>query len=184
MKKNQLKEVISLIWLARGRMLESVTSWTDEQISFKPTDGAWSAGEILEHLHVVEFKTLQQIWRLKEETENQSLSQIVHANKDRSFYELISGLDKSLMVQAPSFWLPTGKSSASFWIEALKSNQLVIEKLPLLLRDVDAESIVFPHFLFGSLDVMQWLSFFPFHFDRHIAQIERLRQRAGFPQDA
>ena len=62
MKMNQLKDVINLIWIARGRMLESVMTWTEEQVSFKPSDGAWSASEIFEHLHVVEFKTLQQIW--------------------------------------------------------------------------------------------------------------------------
>ena len=181
MKQQRLEEVINMTCLARERVLESVTNWTEEQLSFKPDEETWTVSEILEHLHMVEFMTLQQIWALPEDRETYRSVPMMQNNKPGSFFDLVSGLDEAFTVKAPEYWCPQGKTSGLLWLEALKSNQVVIEKLPLVLDDELASRIVLPHFLFGPLDAMQWLEFFPFHLDRHVKQIARLRQRKDFP---
>lgn len=180
-RPHSLEEVINLAWLARERVFESVASWTEDQLSFKPEDGAWTVSEIFEHLHIVEFMTLQQIWGVPEERATRRLVPITQTDKPLSFFELVSGLNEDFKVKAPAFWWPQGKTSGLLWLEALKSNQRVIEKLPSFLDDELASRIVLPHFLFGPLNAMQWLEFFPFHLDRHVKQIARLRQSEDFP---
>ncbi|WP_047495466.1 DinB family protein [Terriglobus sp. TAA 43] len=181
MKQHRLEEVIHLTWPARERVFEIVANWTEDQLSFRPDDGGWTVGEILEHLHLVEFMTLQRIWGSPEERETHRSIPMMQTDKPRSFSELVRDPNEALKVKAPVVWWPQGKSSGLFWLEALKSNQLLIEKLPLVLDDELASRIVSPHFLFGPLNALQWLEFLPFHLDRHVKQIARLEQREDFP---
>jgi hypothetical protein len=50
-----------------------------------------------------------------------------------------------------------------------------------VLDGLDAESVVFPHFLSGPLDAGQRIHFLRFHIERHRRQIAALMTGPGFP---
>jgi hypothetical protein len=57
----------------------------------------------------------------------------------------------------------------------------VLTELTAALDGLPLEDVLFPHFLSGPLDARQRLEFLRFHMERHIAQIESIRNHQLYP---
>jgi hypothetical protein len=179
----KINQGINCISFARARIVETMNDWNLEQGAFKPCPGSWSASEIVEHLYWSEFRILNTIWRLKEECTwiGPPFPTSPHQNHGRSVDELTEPF-REQKLQAPTLVAPTVGGPFTFWINALKASETVLERLPSVVDGAVLERIVFPHFAVGPLDGMQWLGFISFHMDRHRQQIARLKEMEGFPR--
>jgi len=169
-----IPEAIASIVQARTRIIEKARSLSVEETSFKPTPSVWCASEILEHVYICELWVLAHIWSLAEAATLQSEPTMEYANQSDTFEAIIRPFGVQRF-RAPAPLVPSGIGNARFWVEALRANQEIIDALPQLFLKANPQKIVFPHFVVGPLNAMQWLGFLPYHLDRHRVQIERLR---------
>jgi hypothetical protein len=179
--RKRLADSISKAREARIRVIQTVANWSVQQAMFKPSPEGWCASEILEHLYLSEFNLNNHIWKAWDGWRRREPVWVgEHTNQGRPILEILgphaNGKYAAPLLEEPKFGGPL-----RFWMEALGSCQIQLERLALLLGEIDLELLVFPHFVVGPLDSTQWLEFLPFHIDRHRRQIERLKQSEEFP---
>lgn len=170
---DQIQAATICVAQARTRMIDRVRSLSVERTSFKPDPDRWCASEILEHVYSWEIEVLAHICSLGDAFCSSADLAPELPNQDQAFETIIRPF-AHLKHKSPEELVPSGIGNAKFWMEALRANQEIVDALPQLLLDEDPKKIVFPHFLVGPLNAMQWLGFLQFHMDRHCMQIERL----------
>lgn len=77
--------------------------------------------------------------------------------------------------EAPERVRPTGLSLADS-LARLKESRAALHSLRPRVERADGRALRFPHPAWGPLDLYQWLLFVGAHEDRHLAQIEALKQ--------
>jgi hypothetical protein len=81
---------------------------------------------------------------------------------------------------APALCSPMLGGPLAYWKEAFALCERLLEALHPALEGLDVENVIYPHFISGPLDLGQRLEFRRFHMDRHLGQIERVKQTPGF----
>lgn len=176
-----VEKLISAVSTARQQVLDATRSLSSEQGTFKPSSERWSVAENLEHLVLAEQTGVIFIWEAAE-----------GYKKGQFFWEGPStnaGLTIEQVIERT--WNPKEKAPESatpwlggpvqYWIAALEACQPVLEKLGEELETLPLSEIIYPHFLSGPLDAGQRLEFLRFHLERHLKQIEALKQEPDFP---
>jgi hypothetical protein len=69
---------------------------------------------------------------------------------------------------------PTGNVKAADSLKILQDVQTELQKLRPNLETVDPTLVRFPHWIFGPLDLAQWLAFVGVHEERHLGQISAI----------
>ena len=75
---------------------------------------------------------------------------------------------------------PTGNFSVADSFKALQDVQTEILNLHPRLASVDPTIVRFPHWIFGPLDLAQWLAFVGIHEERHLVQIQEIMASEEF----
>jgi hypothetical protein len=167
---------------ARMRYLSSLRTLTSEQGSFKPTPEVWSAAEITEHLVHAEYGGINGIWKALEGVRSgDPLWKGENVNKGLNIEQIIERTWKP-KEEVPAGAGPRLGGPLSFWVVALESCQLLLEQIAKELAHEDLEDVVYPHPISGPLDAHQRFEFLRFHMDRHLSQVERLKEHAHFPE--
>ncbi len=170
---HHIPEAIGSIVQARARIIEKACCLSADETLFKPDPSVWCVSEILEHVYLCEMWVLADIWSRAEADSVRSEPEIESADQGDTFEAIIRPFDAQ-KIKAPEPLIPSGTGNARFWVEALRANQEIVDALPQLFSETDPRKIVFPHFIVGPLNVIQWLEFLPYHLDRHRVQIEGL----------
>lgn len=181
---SEVEKLISQAKAARRRVVNAAQSLSAEQGAFKPSPQRWSVAEVLEHLVLAEHLGINLVWKAAD-----------GFRKGISFWEGESsnrGLSIERVVEKT--WKPKEKAPQSatpqlggplhYWVAALDACQPVLERLGKELESLNLSEIIYPHFLSGPLDARQRLDFLRFHLDRHLKQIEALKQEPGFPSSS
>jgi DinB superfamily len=173
---DQINRAIDSVRLEREKIVASMADWDVNQASQRHAPDRWSPAEILEHLCKSEHLSLNILWKLVEDSKNGMLKETVtQSNRGRSVEEIAqpykAAKHKTIQPLEPDLGGPY-----TFWVESLQANQALIEKVPALLDGVNPHAIIFPHFVIGTLDAYQWLTFTAFHLDRHRHQIDAQRR--------
>ncbi|MGG0657852.1 DinB family protein [Rummeliibacillus pycnus] len=152
---------------AREALLKSVSGLSDEQLNKEVEEGKWTIAQVLEHLYLLEVDATRVIQEtLLNNENNPTKSKPVHLAVDRSH-----------KVKAIEEWVP---SNAYQTLENLKQkltnsrDALVKSIQEVSEEDLDQKSL--PHPAFGSLSINQWVSFIGYHEQRHIGQIEEIKE--------
>ncbi len=165
----------------RNRLIEVVEGLSDEQSNYKIRPDVWSVNEKLEHLVLAEVSGVSKIWSAAEGVRKGKPVWVgVHTNQGRSIEEIIARTWKPKET-APPIATPHIGGPLSYWLEYVKTYQLLLDKLEGVLDGLDPETVVFPHFLSGPLDAGQRLQFLRFHIVRHRDQITEMMADANFP---
>lgn len=151
----------------REAIWESVNGLTDDQLNQVVEEGTWSIAQVLEHLYLIEQLVVDGIQKkLKEEEDKIVKLRPVHLTVDRS-----------IKVQAPPALVPTNNFQT---MEQLKNKLSQSRKSLLLLLDPVNEEVLakkaMHHPVFGELSLVQWISFVGFHEQRHLSQIEEIKE--------
>lgn len=154
----------------RSQIWEAVSGLNEEQLNLQPTPDHWSIMQVLRHLNLMENIIVKQARAALEKEQTVSV--------DKKPYELT--LDRSRSVSAPSHLQPPAEPEALANVRHdLKDSH---QALMHVAQDYEAEllrSKSFLHPVFGEMDLAQWVDFASYHEERHLAQIQDIKQRLG-----
>jgi uncharacterized damage-inducible protein DinB len=152
----------------REKILQSVSGMSDKQLNERVEDNSWTIAQVLEHLYLIERSITISISKQLENEES------VQTNEKPIHY----AVDRSRKIQAPSFVFPSDEYMS---LEEIKGK--LTESRAALINVVDEadESLLeqksFPHLVFGLVSLKQWVPFIGFHEERHLAQIEEIKEK-------
>ena len=147
-----------------------------EQRSFRPAADRWSVADCIEHLTVVENFTVKRIQQLLEQP---PAAQPDTSGKDQLIVDHVP--ERTTRVKGPEAVLPSGRW-AEFdellgQFEAARHNTIGFAEA----THADLRAHAFPHPFLGPLDCYQWLLFLATHCERHVRQMEEVKNEAAFP---
>jgi hypothetical protein len=176
----------------RRQLAERVENLSEAQQTFRPTDGAWSIAEIIDHLSKLEQQMVQLIGMLLKKSEGAAAVSATAGDDapvaDASapgfrpfsldiFVEQIK--DEKLV--APEQVRPGGNVTLADALAGLRRARAAIEGFrPRFEAATDLDAATYPHPYFGAFNSAQWLAFIGLHEGRHLRQIENLMAAPGF----
>ncbi len=169
---HSVAEIFTEINGIRNRLYEEVKGLSPEQTTLKPSAERWCIAEILEHLAKVDRVLVTRIDKMLTELEEAAPSGEVCGNFTPfsldSLIERARGEKfKSPVPALPDSGLPVHESLAK-----LRSSRADILFMQPRIEARDLSQVTFPHFVFGQLNIYQWLAFIGVHETRHLKQIE------------
>ncbi len=155
----------------------------DVQANIHISDSKWSISEILEHLAVSENQLLQLIESMLKKTEKAGKS-VSEKSPSEILVKIIFERSKGEKYKTRDEFLPTGKLPILVSLQLMQNIQTKLNELKARLESADLNFAVFPHWIFGRLNLGQWLTFLGYHEERHLAQIKAILDSIGFTQAA
>lgn len=157
-------------------VLAKTAGLTDEQWNYKPGPNRWSAGEIVEHLMLVEQANLAAIEHSGKTAEGWAEQT---AGKDAMLDEVLP--DRSQKFTAPDAMQPKGEISrgdliASFLAERAKSIEMVSD------QETPWKSLIVEGLPVGPLGAQQVIRLLGRHTERHLKQVDEVLADAEFPR--
>ena len=163
----------------RERLLRMVDKLSPEQRIFRPAEDQWSIADCLEHISIAEdhiYRGIHRALRAPPAPEKR-------AEVERKTEKLLRAvLDRDTRVKGPEVLMPR---------RAWKDFSELIEGFETMrIRTIGFASVTeaelhnhfFPHIVFQDLDCYQWLLMASLHCDRHILQMEEVKEDAGYPK--
>jgi hypothetical protein len=170
----RLAELVDYATAQRTALLIAVSTVPEALRDARIHTGAWSIAEVLEHLHRVESGIARVLVRTIERGRQAGIPE------ERETGSLLNSLDaydltrRDRRLMAPDPVAPRGAYTAAQGLAALTLSR---EALLAAIRSGDGLALgelTFPHPLFGSLDLYQWVLFVGQHEARHAAQIAEI----------
>jgi hypothetical protein len=161
--------------VARGYLVESVSTLSAAQWNFRPDNDTWSIADILEHLVLIEGRVHAIIGNMVNSPE----AEPGHKESEMDGFIINEVPKRSFKVKAPvpvcpvSRW--TGPEALELFI-ASREQTMQLLAAPLLRGRVR------PHPIFGPWDGYQWLLAVASHTMRHAGQICEVKTHPDFPQ--
>ncbi|WP_342565882.1 DinB family protein [Paenibacillus sp. FSL R7-0345] len=147
----------------REQIYEAVSGLSSETLNQKPAEGKWSAVQVMEHLYLMEKAITAGIM--------QALSADSDTTTEPKPYQLT--LDRSRFIDAPAHLVPTEEFIPLGDVRARLDQSRAALEAVLAQSDRDVWSRkVYPHPVFGIMDVAQWVDFVGIHEERHLAQLK------------
>lgn len=153
---------------ATKRLTEAFSRFPVEEFNTAPSIAAWSAGEIAEHLFIVEAfigKTLTGAARASERDPMQKAALIGTTFED---------FEKKFT--APKEIQPTKNINDRDELTSMLVNNRTILADIIKTHDVTESCLGFLHPKFGELTRAEWIYFIIYHGDRHLHQLENVRK--------
>jgi DinB superfamily len=171
---NSVAEIYEEIDETRARLVGAVEELTDEQLAFRPSPEKWSVAELVEHLSITEGRVARMLGALlsklgpdAERAEGSPFEPVTVA-------EFVERASREKYT-APEEIRPTGVPLPDSLARLRDSRAAILDMRPRV-ELVDGTLARFPHPSWGPLDLYQWLAFLGLHEQRHLAQIEALKE--------
>lgn len=178
---NHLEEIFSQKAATFQKILHYTQDLPDAQANIHISDDKWSISEILEHLAAVENQLLRLIESMLKKTEKAGKLVSEMSPSEISFSTILER-SKGEKYKARDEFLPTGKLPILVLLQMMQDIQTKLNGLKTRLESVDLKFAVFPHWIFGRLNLEQWLAFLGYHEQRHLAQIKEILDSIKFVQ--
>lgn len=151
----------------REEIWKSVSGLSDQQLNEVVEEGKWTIAQVLEHLYLIEKNIASNIQNALLSNEyNPTESKPVHlaANRTRK-------------VDSPKNLTPSNefKTFEDLENKLTNSRKALVDTLQGVSED-DLTQKSLPHGAFGMLSLKEWVSFIGFHEQRHLEQIEEIKQ--------
>jgi hypothetical protein len=182
MNYDSVSEIFDEIDRTRGRLLETVEGLSDEQQGFRPAPEKWSAAQLCEHLSIVEGNVTKLIDRLLAKAEESDQVRDPATSFAPVSIEEFVEQTRTQKLDAPERVRPGDSCPLADSLAALRDTRDALHALRPRLEQADGHAVRFPHPAWGSLNLYQWLLFIGAHEERHIAQIEALKQTMSVPR--
>jgi len=170
-EKEKAESAVNEIITLREYLFESIGNLSVEQLNSKPAKEAWSVGQVIWHLYVVEKNVVKLIFKRLEEKEK--LEQINMSNSLRTYF-LNMALRSPIRFKAPEI-IADAPSQIEYPLlkEKFKNiDQQWFEVIQAIPEDEIYKSI-FIHPRAGKMNFFQTLQFLKEHLKRHIKQVKR-----------
>ena len=170
---------------ADGRAIALAKSLTPNQLNWKPSPGAWSIGQCLEHLAISNEIYGAAIAEALTNAPTGAAQEINPGWFARWFIrEYIAPTEKRTRHKAPPKIRPVSEVDASILQHFLDTNRQARD-LVERARDIDVNRVRFrnPFVPVIRFTVGTGLEILSKHESRHLLQAERVRDSAGFPEN-
>jgi DinB superfamily len=170
-----LQRAMALTDADRQRILDRVQRLTQPQIDYKPTPEAWSVGEVLHHLILIEVSISKLCNKLIKENQR-----VIGADDVMGVEAMTYGADRPQ--QAPEFGIPAhGRPFDNLLTELIATRERTTETLAKYAGD-DPSELRWTHHRFGDIGMAHWVRFIGLHEGHHLGQVERIIDAPGFPK--
>ena len=166
-------EIYEHIDRTRARLVAAVQGLSDEQQSFRPDPDRWSVAALVEHLSIVEGNVAALLGKLLGRAEESGAA--APDNFEPVSIEEFVERARGVRYEAPERIRPTGLPLADS-LARLRDTRAALHALRPRVERADGRALRFPHPAWGPLDLYQWLLFVAAHEDRHLAQLEALKE--------
>lgn len=166
---------------SRKMLVDSVTGLSKAQLSFKPSAEAWSVGEIIEHLALVEESVFKMVTQDAMKTPAISAAQMAdQRKKDETILKMVP--ERAQKVQTAEQFRPPGRFKNPE--EGLAAFKVDRDRSCTFIRETQASlrEHVMPNAALGPLDAYQWFLFLGAHTERHVAQVLEVKANPAFPK--
>jgi hypothetical protein len=173
---NSVREIYEQIDRTRARLLAAVEGLSEAQQGYAPAADRWSVAQLVEHLSIVEGNVVGLLGKLLGKAEESGEGAAAPAEFDDpiSIEEFVERA-RHVRLEAPERIRPAGLPFADS-LARLRETRAALHALRPRVERADGRALRFPHPAWGPLDLYQWLLFVGAHEDRHLAQIEALKQ--------
>ena len=153
----------------------SATQWC-----FKPSETSWSASQCAEHLAEVENSVNNRIQIILNEGFSDPKLCAEAEGKEGLLGRAVPS--RTRLANAPK--QPDNNPVYATQVQALAILSEIRAGTLQFAQTTEAalEKHVFPHFLFGQLNLYQWLFLLSLHSERHTAQIQEIKANPEFPK--
>lgn len=171
---NSVAEIYEAIDDTRARLVGAVENLTGEQLAFRPSPEKWTVAEQVEHLSITERRLARLLGKLVGKLEAGAAREERSAFAPVTVAEFVERSSREKYT-APEEIRPTG-APLSDSLASLGDSRAALHALRARVERVDGTRAHFPHPVWGSLDLYQWLAFVGHHEQRHLVQIEALKE--------
>ena len=172
-------QVIARLDATRDRLVAGLETLSDDQWGWSPDPRIWSAAHIAEHLAVVNFGTSRLLTERFETLEPASFTAEQQARKDAMIAPAVA--NRGIKMEAPANLRPKSRwgTRAEIMSKLLSARDAITNAVRN--TTVDLRTRKAPHPALGTLDGLQWALFAAEHDERHMTQLDELRQHPDFP---
>ena len=171
---NSVAEIYEEIDDTRARLVGAVEELTDEQLAFRPSPEKWTVAELVEHLSITERRLARMLGMLVGQLEAEAAREDGSPFAPVTVAEYVERASKEKYT-APEEIRPKGAPLPDS-LARLRDSRAAIQDLRPRVERVDGTRAHFPHPAWGPLDLYQWLAFVGLHEQRHLSQIEALKE--------
>ena len=171
-----LREMIHQVENTRINFIAACSGLTLEESTYKESADTWSIANIAEHIVRAEWGGINGIWQAIEGFRNgKPLWTGQNPNHGLSIEDVVERT--WLPIQpAPEVARPQWGGPIEFWLICLGNCKITLAATEKQMEGLDPEEVIYPHPISGPLNVKQRMEFLRFHMERHIQQIERVKQ--------
>lgn len=175
MTYHSVAEIFDDIDGTRARLLQTVEGLSADEQNFRPTPEKWSVAEIFEHLSIVERRVARLLGKLLEKIEAEAgAGAAAGPFAPVSIAEFVEQT-RAQKLEAPENIRPAGAPLADS-LDGLRDSRAALHALRPRVERADCAGALFPHPVWGPLNLYQWLLFVGAHEARHLAQINTLKE--------
>jgi hypothetical protein len=173
---NSLGEILAFVEKEQNRFAESSSNLSEAQEIYRTASDRWSIAEMAEHVGIVDDRVVQLTRKfLNENAAPSELPAFQPVSLDRFAPRWNENFT------APERVAPKGQIPVS---ESLARKRATLETLLSLrpqIEALDCTQMMWPHPIFGDINLYEWLLVSGMHNRRHRLQIEAIRSSEGFP---
>ncbi len=173
---HNIEEIFGALDATRARLTSSVEGLGEGQEHFRSAPECWTIAEIIEHLAIAESSSVKLFDRLLQKAEAEG-----RTRAEGDPFAPVSIAEQAApfrgqKFQSPDPLRPTGRVALADSLASLGDSLERIRALRPRLERADCAEQRFPHPAFGPLNLYQWLLFTAAHEERHLAQINALKE--------
>jgi len=162
----------------REKLIETLATLTEHQVSFLPDGEKWTVAQIVEHLSIVESGIVRICAKLlskAEKDEHRSDGSVTISDEFAA-----KGVEvAAVKLEAPEMVHPVQGKTISQSLASMEENREALNELRPLFEEFDCTARKFPHPYFGDLSAGEWLVLIGGHKARHSKQIKNLIGKIG-----
>jgi hypothetical protein len=171
---HELRSARAAMTDTRERILSLAEERDDIELLAVPKEGGWCAAEVLDHLRTAEGKLVKGLLKVEK-------GEKVRLPKRAWLYRLPMGIAfVNVKLEAPRPVRPNARAEIRprETVAAMRASRTELLALADRLGEERFSRFLFPHFLLGRFDGLDWFRFLHRHESRHLAQLERVLARS------
>ncbi|HEX8849413.1 MAG TPA: DinB family protein [Gemmatimonadaceae bacterium] len=172
----RIGELLELLDETRASLMMAVARVPEEARDRRAGEGRWTVGEVLDHLHRVDAGFARRIQKVVAEAGERGTPRETETSSVLGRLERSAVTDRSRRLEAPEVVRPAQAARASEALAALKESRAAVRDGLIAASGLALGTIVFPHVMFGQLDMYQWTLFLGWHEVRHAEQIREIAE--------
>lgn len=174
----RLQELTTYLDAQRAAVLAASATVPVDRWTEKPTDGAWSVSEVLEHLRKSEEGVVRLVFKLgKRARASGARSETETSSVLGSLDDFLGGrgvIDRTVRREAPDMVRPGGPVDPQQVVDGLTRTRDDLYKAIALVDGIALEDLHWIHPALGDLNLYQYILFVGQHEARHALQLEEI----------